>query len=88
MNRPRYYGDEGEEDDDGNEYEYEEEPIVNPVLTTRPSEFEKSSSFRSSMEMRNDASFCDVAFLVQGCLFRAHKIIVRYGVVSSLSGEA
>ena len=55
--------------------EYVEE--MNPVLSVKSSEHEKSASFRSALDMRNEASFCDVAFLVQGCLFRAHKIIVR-----------
>lgn len=74
--RSRFYSQDGDETEVENDYD--EKTLVNSVLTTKPSEFEKSSSFRSSMEMRNDASFCDVAFLVQGCLFRAHKIIVRF----------
>lgn len=79
MSRGRYDSSYEEDTQDGNQYEYEDEAVeMNPVLSTRPSEHEKSTCFRSSMDMRNDASFCDVAFLVQGRLFRAHKIIVRF----------
>jgi hypothetical protein len=49
------------------------------TFTTSPTENEKSTAMVSLFDMRNDAAFCDVAFLVHGCLFRAHKVIVRYG---------
>jgi hypothetical protein len=58
------------EDDQNQEMTY--------VLTTSPTENEKYSSLLSLFDMRNDAAFCDVAFLVHGCLFRAHKVIVRF----------
>jgi hypothetical protein len=59
---------------DDNEVVYETEV---PILTVSPGENEKASVFRDFLNMRNDASFCDVAFLVQGTLFRAHRVVVR-----------
>ena len=59
--------------------EEEQEEEEEYIFTTSPSENEKSTAMISLFDMRNDAAFCDVAFLVHGCLFRAHKVIVRYG---------
>lgn len=48
-----------------------------PILTVTAGDNEKGSVFRGCLNMRNEAAFCDVAFLVQGTLFRAHRVIVR-----------
>ena len=32
----------------------------------------------SAFDIRSETTFCDVSFLVQGHLYRAHRIIVRY----------
>ncbi len=42
-----------------------------------PSAFEKASLLKMLNELRVQGTFCDVAFLCQGVLFRAHKIVVR-----------
>jgi hypothetical protein len=42
-----------------------------------PADNEKNSMISAFIEMRNEASFCDVSFLVQGSLFRAHRVVVR-----------
>lgn len=47
-----------------------------PILTVTPGDKEKTNVFRSLLTMRNEASFCDVSFLVQGTLFRAHRVVV------------
>ena len=39
--------------------------------------FEKASLLKMFNELRTEGTFCDVAFLCQGVLFRAHKIVVR-----------
>jgi hypothetical protein len=62
-----------EEKDDGSSAQQEESYI----LQIPPGESEKNTVFAALLELRNDASFCDVAFLVHGTLFRAHKIVVR-----------
>jgi hypothetical protein len=64
--------DESFEEDDEIVYETEV-----PILTVSPGDNEKGSVFREFLDMRNEASFCDVAFLVQGTLFRAHRVVVR-----------
>ena len=72
--------------DDG-EYQSEnaESEIQNRKTFTRniifdtaviPSEYEKSSVLKGFSEMRADSTFCDVSFLCQGVLFRAHRVIV------------
>ena len=38
---------------------------------------EKISILLSAYDIRNETTFCDVTFLVQGHLYRAHRIIVR-----------
>ncbi len=39
-------------------------------------EHEKSNILTCLNDMRNDSSFCDVAFLCHGKLFRAHRVVV------------
>lgn len=58
--------------DNGVDYETEV-----PILTVSAGDNEKGTVFREFLNMRNEASFCDVAFLVQGTLFRAHRVVVR-----------
>ena len=72
MNEEEEYYDE----EDDNEIVYETEEV--PILTVSPGENEKGNVFRDLLTMRNESSFCDVAFLVQGTLFRAHRVVVRY----------
>lgn len=43
-----------------------------------PTDQEKNAIVSSFIEMRNEASFCDVSFQIQGSIFRAHRIVVRY----------
>lgn len=60
--------------------EFEDDEVVFeaevPILTVSAGENEKGSVFRDFLNMRNEASFCDVAFVVQGTLFRAHRVVV------------
>jgi len=60
--------------------EFEDEEVIYeaevPILTVSAGENEKGSVFRDFLNMRNEASFCDVAFVVQGTLFRAHRVVV------------
>mmetsp|Transcript_15475 Transcript_15475/g.25778 ORF Transcript_15475/g.25778 Transcript_15475/m.25778 type:complete len:93 (+) Transcript_15475:79-357(+) len=62
--------------------EFEDEEVIYeaevPILTVSAGENEKGSVFRDFLNMRNEASFCDVAFVVQGTLFRAHRVVVRF----------
>ena len=48
-----------------------------PILTVSAGDNERGGVFRDLVSMRNEAAFCDVAFLVQGTLFRAHRVVVR-----------
>jgi hypothetical protein len=41
-----------------------------------PSDLEKKALLASFDTMRKDSLFCDAAFLCQGVLFRAHRVIV------------
>jgi hypothetical protein len=67
----------GHQDHFSQDDDYRGEQEEEYIFTTSPTENEKSTSMVSLFDMRNDAAFCDVAFLVHGCLFRAHKVIVR-----------
>ena len=53
----------------------EEEEVI--VVSLTPKFSEQLHIFSAAQEMRNEAAFCDVSFVVKGNLFRAHKIIVR-----------
>ena len=63
------------------EEQFEDEEVVYetevPILKVCPSDSERGNVFSSFLTMRNESSFCDVAFLVQGTLFRAHRVVVR-----------
>lgn len=75
MNEEEYFDDNDNDHENDDDIVYETEI---PILTVSPGENEKGSVFRDFLNMRNEASFCDVAFLVQGTLFRAHRVVVRY----------
>jgi hypothetical protein len=50
--------------------------IFDSIVVASP--YEKASILKMFTELRAEGSFCDVAFLCQGVLFRAHRVIVRY----------
>jgi hypothetical protein len=64
----------------------EDEPAANEedhevvVVSLAPKFSEQLHIFSAAQDMRNEAAFCDVSFVVKGNLFRAHKIIVRQAV--------
>ena len=64
-----------EHEDMYEEEEYASEDEGGIVITSAESEIAGFFSFAA--DMRNDESFCDASLLVQGQLFRAHKIVVR-----------
>jgi hypothetical protein len=49
-------------------------PLYDTQLTIADSE--KNALLKSFCEMRNEVTFCDIAFLCQGVLLRAHRVIV------------
>jgi hypothetical protein len=58
-----------------------DEIVENAVyLSARGSE--QSAFLPMAREMRDEACFCDVTFIVQGHIFKAHRIIVRYKDIS------
>lgn len=73
-----YEEDEQDEQDDDDatseENNDEEEEQVDALLI--PSDLEKKSILASFDSMRKDSLFCDVSFMVQGVLFRAHRVVV------------
>jgi len=56
------------------ESDYESEICYETFLT--PTDSEKKSILAFAYELRTESTFCDVAFLVKGNLFRAHRVIV------------
>lgn len=60
--------------DDDDDSDYESEISYETFLT--PSDSEKKSILAFAYELRTESTFCDVAFLVKGNLFRAHRVIV------------
>lgn len=62
------------------QYEGEQPPEIT-VVALSPKVSEQLWLFSSALEMRNEASFCDISFIVNGNIFRAHRVIVRYIVV-------
>lgn len=63
------------DEDNGGYYEEElPEPVYEVSLS--PSDSEKRNILAFALELRNESTFCDVAFLVKGSLFRAHRVIV------------
>ena len=59
---------------DYDEQSYESEICYDTYLA--PTDSEKKNILAFALELRNEATFCDVAFLVKGSLFRAHRVIV------------
>lgn len=69
------YSDEyAEEDARPNRFRRDTRLIFDGILV--PTEPEKFTMLKMFAELRSDGSFCDVAFLCQGVLFRAHRVIV------------
>ena len=66
------------EDEENNEEEeesnYSSEIEYDTYLA--PTDTEKKNILAFALELRNESTFCDVAFLVKGNLFRAHRVIV------------
>ncbi len=48
--------------------------IVGQMITS--DNIEKNSVLLNAFDAREDSIFCDVSFIVQGTIFRAHKVIV------------
>lgn len=42
-----------------------------------PRHHEQASILSFAMEMRHESCFCDVSFVVNGSIFRGHRVIVR-----------
>ena len=70
--------DRGDDDHDliqGDGMEEFPEPIV---VQLSPRNHEQTTILSFAMDMRNESSFCDISFVVNGSIFRAHRVIVRY----------
>jgi hypothetical protein len=64
-------------DDDIAEQDYEEHSKVEYTeAQLLPSEVEKRHILSMFYTMRKDSFFCDVAFVCNGVLFRAHRVVV------------
>lgn len=79
----RFLRDAEEEDgvmlDDGNAHPFDGgNDFVDDAVYLSPGSSEQASILPLAREMRNEACFCDITFVVQGRMFRAHRIIVRY----------
>jgi hypothetical protein len=63
---------------DDQEQDYDDEDLSEICYDTylNPTDTEKKSILSFALELRNESTFCDVAFLVKGTLFRAHRVIV------------
>jgi hypothetical protein len=61
--------------------EFKRDIVFDSIVVASP--FEKAHILRMFTELRGEGSFCDVAFLCQGVLFRAHRVLVRYGTINS-----
>jgi hypothetical protein len=84
----RFFGNKAEEnshqssDDDSDSHDDEtsvdDEDQVDHILEANliPSDLEKKALLASFDLMRKDSLFCDAAFLCQGVLFRAHRVVV------------
>lgn len=75
------YDEQGEYDEDLNDQEdndyYEEEEEVEIVSADIiSSSAEKNMIFRRLNELRIDGSYCDVALLCKGSVFKAHKVVL------------
>ena len=62
---------------DNNEELSEHVESVSLEINIMPSATEKNSLLPVLFELRQDAAFCDVAFLCHGKLFTAHRCIVK-----------
>ncbi len=72
-----YYDEEDEYDEDATSEENEEDEEEEKIdVLLIPSDQEKKAILASFDVMRKDFLFCDVTFMVQGILFRAHRVVV------------
>ena len=68
-----------EPNEDNQEEEYDDQSYESEIsydTYLAPTDTEKKNILAFALELRNEATFCDVAFLVKGSLFRAHRVIV------------
>ena len=70
-----------EENDNGtaDDYEYDEEVSKDHFLMDAdliPTESEKKNLLSTFSTMRKEQLFCDVAFVCNGVLFRAHRVLI------------
>lgn len=63
-------------DDDGDVEEEEESKVEYSEAQLLPCESEKKHILQMFYTMRKDSFFCDVAFVCNGVLFRAHRVVV------------
>lgn len=72
------YTNEEDEDEEENEDSSDKGPVRIPLYDTKLTiaDSEKNALLKSFCEMRNELIFCDIVFLCQGVLFRAHRVIV------------
>lgn len=58
--------------------EMDEQAQETIVVQLSPRHHEQAAILSFAMDMRNESSFCDISFVVNGSIFRAHRVIVRY----------
>ena len=89
VRQEKYYEDEGSDQEGEGEGQRQpgEDEVEAVVARLSPQYSEQAALLPLAMEMRNEASFCDVSFVVNGSMFRAHRVIVRCAIYMCKTGH-